>query len=164
MSDELCERLRELMSKATPGPWALDFTEVHGRLYGVRGITVSAEDSEGNPWLRLITGSGGAQSWTDKVCEPAGADDDEATLRLIVEAVNALPELLDTITRLKARVEELEGALRPFASFAVRIPDESPDALCIFPSWSRDDKPIATALDFRRARNTLTPPAEGGRD
>lgn len=60
-------------------------------------------------------------------------------------------------------IERLVEAARPFADFAKRIPDSSPNAMCIRPSWSLDDLPMATALDFRRLASALSSLKESGR-
>lgn len=80
--------LRRLVEEATPGLWTADGTEV---LCGPRTAFMGGGDA-----IEL-----------------------EANAALIVAAVNALPELLDRLealtaelSRLTARVEELEGALK----------------------------------------------------
>jgi len=82
---DICERLRELLAKATPGPWAVD----------------------GPPHNQIV--------WSgpdDRVCfmthsDGADVERDKATAALIVEAVNALPDLLATIESLRAELAEV---------------------------------------------------------
>lgn len=92
-------RLKELMSAATPGPWQLQ---------------------DGCSWRRIGTaGHDGnvlcpdTYSRTDRHPDlTAGKGEDlYANLRLIVEAVNALPDLLATIARLESENVELRQSL-----------------------------------------------------
>jgi hypothetical protein len=78
MSPEKIAKLRELLAKATPGPWTFPNLEAEY----TSGFEFYGRDDE------KIMGASGHWS-TD---EPS---DDDA--RLIVEAINALPELLDAV-------------------------------------------------------------------
>lgn len=91
------DTLGRLIEAATEGPWRLDFTELHGRRYGLNGIVSAAIDEESDPpgpVTRLMTGSGGARSWTEYVVKATGADNDENDYALIVALRNSAPTLL----------------------------------------------------------------------
>jgi hypothetical protein len=69
-----------------------------------------------------------------------------------------IDEAVDEIESLKARIEELEGALRPFSDFANRFGDTARDD-----SWQITQNPSGngnlTMGDCRTARATLQPKA-----
>ena len=84
--------LRALLAGASPEPW---FTHPHD----VPG--------EPFPWSSSVFWTGGAQDAVPRVIV-ARADNPDATL--IVEAVNALPGLLDELERLWAALGQMEVA------------------------------------------------------
>lgn len=92
MTDELVQRLRELEVKATPGPW-----EGSGR------------DDCGYGWLHGLSGSRHLMHGQYRE-QPHDA-------RFIAALRNALPLLLDELTRLKSSLEEQRKALRAVRGF-----------------------------------------------
>lgn len=84
MNTEERKRLRELCDKATPGPW--------------RKVVCNKEDG----WSCVM---GEHEAVTDGV-QTGEMNGDNADF--IAAARNALPELLDEVERLRARVERLE--------------------------------------------------------
>lgn len=76
MTTEIITRLRELLAKAAPGPWYVDYTPKN--------------DDDGT-----LVRSPDRRWWTAKVPFASEAD-------LIVAAVNALPALLDRLEKLEA--------------------------------------------------------------
>lgn len=119
---DVIARLRELLTKATPGPWEAG-ESTFGAAIGGHGITVASVSGRGRD-------------------RPAMAD-----AALIVDAVNALPALLDERDRLLAVVE------------AARALDESLFAyreLCCMRSddpkrWEKHDR-LVRALDEQDER------------
>lgn len=57
--------------------------------------------------------------------------------------------LIEEVARLRARVEKLEGAMRPFGDFDCGV-DGDPDE-----EWFRHDGDVLMAGDFQRARAAL---------
>lgn len=104
----LVERLRFLMAKATEGPWA-----------------VVGRDS---PLTSLISANSGEETRNGGiyVARTQGPDSDH-NVALIVEAINALPNLLDRITTAS------KGEWHPRIGERVEVRDDYPDA----PSWQR---------------------------
>ena len=95
---ERLTELRELLAKATPGPW------VKAELaYVITGLEL-------NP-------SPGVSERKTTAYRPV--DDNLATA-----AVNALPDLLTLLKQQAVRIGELEEGLRPFASFAEHATDQ----------------------------------------
>ena len=99
-TDAQVERLRDLLGKATPGPWTANTDHTRKREYG-GGITmwetpvqVGAPENMGNTIASVGMGGPGAIH--------SGRDDVEANATLIAELRNAAPALLDTIAALKA--------------------------------------------------------------
>jgi hypothetical protein len=105
------ERLRELLGKATPGPWRVGETAIHGRKYGGRWVEVA--DGETRKSLIPISGTGGSVSYTSEVVNVQLHDDNDANAALIAESRNALPALLDALT---AAEDEKHGALNQLDS------------------------------------------------
>jgi hypothetical protein len=73
-------------------------------------------------------------------------------------------ELRDELTRTAALLKEAREVIEPFAKWAGRVPDGAPDALVICSTMNDPGGPygIATALDFRRARQFLDNLDKGG--
>jgi hypothetical protein len=92
--------LRRLLAEATPGPWEWWTSCSWRRLSQAGGpdggVLCPMVASDGHPDLSV-------------------SEEDRA---LIVAAVNSLPELLDTLDRLRNENAELREALRPFATKA----------------------------------------------
>ena len=109
-TDELVERLRDLLGKATPGPWQATYEE---------GTKLRDEHGDLLGWLSHTHLRGRRPS-----------NEVNANAALIAELRNAAPALLDTIAALKSenrelldvlekqdtRIEALEGALREIAN------------------------------------------------
>lgn len=99
------QRLRELMEKATPGPWRL-------KTSGNFGNMIEA-DSGKRSGLHLDDGMRSVASY--QYCGPSDRYDEQeattaATGELIVAAVNALPALLARIAELEAEREKVLAA------------------------------------------------------
>lgn len=112
-------RLRELLAKATPGPWMVQ---------------------DGCSWRRI-----GTHSHDGDVLCPTNQNDGhpdliasdgkrDHNLRLIVAAVNALPGLLDHFDAAEKRAGEAEDELQ--SALAVRLPD--------WMAWTKDLRKAAT--------------------
>jgi hypothetical protein len=107
------DTLRELLAKATPGPWAVDLTlnEALGGCYwreiraGEHGSTLGEVFHDlGDP-------------------DPSLTDEDAAAnAALIVALRNEAPDLLDTIDRLQSQVADAE---RDWAPYAAKAPCET---------------------------------------
>jgi hypothetical protein len=124
---ELAGRLRELMAKATPGPWYQAgqpwFRTGSGVLAGspdphVGFLIIDTESWDGERGEYLD--NGGALPLADP-------DDDAAYIAAVdPQTVAGLLDAIDRLTTesdaLRARVETLEGALKPFADEAARVP------------------------------------------
>jgi hypothetical protein len=110
------ERLRELLARATPGPWAYRPQE-----YDDWGFIRRSETDDG--WRPVVAISRAGEMGTEEALNEhrwKGTDPYRPNGELITEAVNALPHLLDTldeqaarIKRLEAEVASLRGALTP---------------------------------------------------
>jgi len=90
VSPEKIAELRELLAKATPGPW--EVWDKRGRPLRLHWREDPADPST---W----TGKSGPGDWGIKPFMPKTLDD----AHLIVAAVNALPELLDAASLLRPR-------------------------------------------------------------
>jgi len=94
MSDTIRERLRELVEKATPGPWGLNSCE---------GTNGGDECWQAGPHQDIYRPDG--DGFGTPVVDIEGGDDQtKANAALIVEVVNALPALLDELDTLERRV------------------------------------------------------------
>lgn len=102
MTDDIKARLRELLAKATPGPW---FTLDPPWLPGGSETSILAESPD--PHVARFICDFDLWALDDDEDRKSECPDDDA--RLIVECVNALPDLLDHIETLEARIAELEG-------------------------------------------------------
>lgn len=78
-------KLRELLAKATPGPWEWRDDQMSVPEWPVVQWTIS-------PGVLIADTNNGT---------PGGDEIDQANAALIVAAVNALPSLLDTIERMQ---------------------------------------------------------------
>jgi hypothetical protein len=76
------KKLRELLAKATPGPWVVD-----------------EDNREGYKWNNHIVNNEGRIAFMAH--KPGDNEQWEAAAHLIVAAVNALPALLDEVERLR---------------------------------------------------------------
>lgn len=119
MSD-VVERLRELLAKATPGLWKAHERPHSGTITGptAASFVYVGDDPDDNLQrvLRCYTTVGFG-----------GVAERQANLQLIVEAINALPDLLDEILSLRAQVASaVEGERTASASY-----DETADVLYV---------------------------------
>jgi hypothetical protein len=100
VSPEQVARLRELLAKATPGPWSIyehsarDLNAVMEELFYQASQT---EDRQDKLWL--LNADGKCPGLTG--CGPTSA----ANAALITEAVNALPALLNQIEAMRSALE-----------------------------------------------------------
>jgi hypothetical protein len=102
------EKLRGLLERATPGPWRWEDRPKHGKAQVTYHTDVGG----------IVAGDAHMVAWfgdSETYYPTDGTPPNEHDLALLLEAVNALPDLLDALTRQQQRVERLEGALRPFA-------------------------------------------------
>jgi len=125
------ERLRELRAKATLGKWKphKDYPEC-----------IIAPDDANNWAIARCDDDAGFNSHGDDVS-------DQSNAALIVEAINALPALLDAVE-----------ALEPFAREAERLPWNAEDAATYEAGCDEDCDPIPSLFvvrDLRRARAAL---------
>lgn len=102
-AERLAERLRELLAKATPGPWGIWFEQIDGK--ADRAIQelieqVHATNPIGNS-LVMLDADGKCPAITG--CGPTSV----ANAALIVEAVNALPTLLARIAAMKSAIQHV---------------------------------------------------------
>ena len=100
MNTEKRKRLRELAEKATPGPW--------------RKVVCNKEDG----WSCVM---GEHEAVTDGV-QTGEMNGDNADF--IAAARNALPELLDEVERLRARVEVLEEVRKAAEEVSYKYSDD----------------------------------------
>lgn len=118
------QRLREAMDGVTPGPWVAKQTVIHGNEYGgwwLEGIDLDPEDATRPERLVLISGSGGARSYTTRIIDRQIHDDNEANMKWFAlcspDNIGALlaERAADraTIASLRSKLEEAEGALPP---------------------------------------------------
>ena len=120
-------KLRDLMAKATPGPWEIDTERSEGE-YGSAPDTSTGYDDfligafiDGK-WATLLT----TENSTVKEIEEDYDEDyhrawdriGEVNANLAMAAVNALPELLDRIAAKDAMIANMRKALAPFATEA----------------------------------------------
>jgi len=87
------QKLRELLAKATPGPW--ENSNGHIGLY----------IEERPEWSAIAN----VEHHPD---QGASADEGNSNAALIVAAVNALPDLLDEVERLRKPAQELEATVK----------------------------------------------------
>lgn len=166
MSD-IEQRLREAMDGVTPGPWVAKQTVIHGNEYGgwwLEGIDLDPEDATRPERLVLISGSGGARSYTTRIIDRQIHDDNEANMKwFALCSPDNIGALLDeraadraTIASLRSKLEEAEGALEPFASLIDAL-DRVPDAaeIAALPSAKIDQVLSLKVGDLRRARRAL---------
>jgi hypothetical protein len=103
--------LRELLEKATPGPWFAS-----DRKTGAAKIDVFAEDGDSVQTASHVARCGGKPPERAMLSELDGiwessriAREGQANAALIVAAVNALPGLLNEISRLRIELEASHG-------------------------------------------------------
>lgn len=125
-------RLKELMSAATPGPW--EATERHGyhEILGPRGRA----DWYGRKGVWAV-----AYADTDR-----DEDEQEANAALIVEAVNALPDILATIARLESERAADDDMRNVGEALMEAIRDYAPSAF--MRGWSPCDCPSEIVGDL----------------
>lgn len=126
----LIERLRELLEKATPGPY---------RAHDHRGMArVGADPADwiGYAWVGRITENSGPNGAFDARWLDADRRKDackeyreraEHDVALVAEALNALPVLLDAIASLEAALTEVK---RLWAKFPHTVTIEEEKLLC----------------------------------
>lgn len=113
--NETVERLRGLMSKATPGPWESLVTDSNELLLAMYNDAAKVEDRVAG----LIFSGGVPGAFGHGVtiatmnARRKTLDMDEASAALIVEAINSLPALLAERDRLRAALDEIESLLIP---------------------------------------------------
>lgn len=91
--------IRELLAKATPGPWK--YEEGAGHAYN---RIVGSDSVQVHGWKERINGIGNA-SYSDRVCENLGDmqhDGPFANVELIITLRNEIGPLLDRVERLEA--------------------------------------------------------------
>lgn len=93
---ELCERLRKLMAEASPQPWVYRPSEYDDWGW-IRGVE---KDSDIGRYRPIVANAKNSDVSFDDMDEyrRAGTDPYGPNAMLIVEAVNALPALLDALT------------------------------------------------------------------
>lgn len=103
--------LRELLAKATPGPWK-------------PSVWI---ETDGNEWR--ATGPGHEEHAHDYGSEPGSPDEQsaQADATLIVALVNAAPDLLDEVERLRARDEDQTALVNSLHAEAQRARTEAHD-------------------------------------
>ena len=108
--------LEKLLAEATPGPWRICETTIHGRKYGgcwVEGPETDDGDGRPHGMLIPISGSGGSMSYTTRVVDVQGHDHNDANARLIAltpslaAALLVAEKALRDISRQK-KTDELE--------------------------------------------------------
>jgi hypothetical protein len=109
---EEAEKILELAKKATPGPWQVNETIVHGVTYGINGVVSSSE----NPVA--TNHNHGVKSWSSFVATPAhghGTNYDQDAGKNMQFIASANPA---SITRLLERLLKLEDAIPLLAKLA----------------------------------------------
>jgi hypothetical protein len=114
MSDMTPEKAQALLDGATPGPWKVCETTIHGIKYGgcwIEGPDV--DDGDGRPQgvLIPISGSGGARSYTTRLVDIQDHDHNDANAALIAAAPDPARTVIAQaaeITNLQARVADAE--------------------------------------------------------
>lgn len=103
--------IEKAMEGVTPGTWGAHQTVIHGRAYGGHWVEVADEDQ-----LIQISGSGGARSYTQRVFDTQGHDDNEANARYVA-ACNpvAMREVL-ALARQAEALQRENAELRAFAA------------------------------------------------
>lgn len=144
MTKDDLDKLRELLAKATPGPWEYR-PDKYDDWGFIRGPEV--ERSYGRAKMVVALSRDGPDEKDHSEHRRDGTDPYEANGRLIVAAVNALPSLI-------GRIDMLEKGLRPFTLAPIGSGKDPPEP---FPS---DDTQVAfianvTFGDFRTARSIL---------
>lgn len=122
MYDDLVARLRELLAKATPGPWEVDTIENDGA-YGsgpdaVHGFKSPVMlDAEGKALFDAYNSDliEVHEEYDEDSCH-AWDEQGRANFALVAAAVNALPDLLATIESLRAELAEANLTLVAFAA------------------------------------------------
>ena len=128
-------KLREALDGVTPGPWVAKQTVIHKNEYGgwwLEGIDLDPEDATRPERLILISGSGGARSYTTRIIDRQIHDDNEANMKwFALCSPDNIGTLLAeraadraTIASLRSKLEEAEGALKAAREF---IADEFND-------------------------------------
>lgn len=137
------ERLRSLLAEASPGPWVYrpDKYDDWGWIRGVE------QDSDIGRYRPIVANAKNSNVGEAAMAEhrSAGTDPYGPNALLIVEAVNALPALLDTIERQRA-------LLKPFAIAADDLEDRHGDHADI---WEAPAAMSILAGDLRAVRSAL---------
>ena len=104
MNDQL-DKLRKLEQAATPGPWRVGLPN-NGGLGNSRYIMRSRgiKSPNAGDWITVV--SGGEDDWG---IEQGVLNPDDAVF--IAAARNALPQLLDELAELRAKLEAMAGEL-----------------------------------------------------
>jgi hypothetical protein len=110
LTDDEIKALRDGCEGVTPGPWVTRVTTIHGKEYGKRWIERADEE------LLLISGTGGARSYTREIVEAQKHDDSDTNAAHIARCdPTTIAELCNRLLSAEARVRVLEGALREIA-------------------------------------------------
>lgn len=170
-------RLRELLSKATPGPYRAHDHEDMARVgedpskwIGYAWVGRIKETSGPNGefdagWAKMDRRNDGSKEYRERASIDA---------HLVAETLNTLPALLDELTSLREANAKMCEALKPFAracdAFDYWMPEVMPNFA--YPSHSTDitfaheDCPTAVGRldesDFRKAAAALPPPPADG--
>lgn len=106
---ELCERLKGLLAKATPGPWMVkNYPAI-----------IRQNPMESEPPQLFIMEEGDEYPEGPSIIEDGFVTERaEHDAALIVEAVNALPTLLSALEAQAARLDEARRVIEPFAEHA----------------------------------------------
>lgn len=145
------ERLRELMEKATSLPWQSkhDYT-IEGE-FSIIGNVDGEIHHDGCEYTYTAIAD---------IYQNEDVEQDRANLRLILEAINALPDLLSHIDALEARVEEAEtiagiAAIPDVAGMAERLEaaeralEEAVEVLRPFADLDHEEEAAASLLGAR---------------
>lgn len=114
------DTIRKLLDAATPGPWKVCETTIHGAKYGgcwVEGPDVDDGDGRPHGLLIPITGSHGATSYTTRLLDRQPHDHNDANARLIAAA----PDLAAEVLRLRAELAAAREALRLAGNVAMSV-------------------------------------------
>ncbi len=109
--------IRAMLDAATPGPWRVCETTIHGRKYGgrwVEGPEYERDDGCVQGMLIPISGSGGARSFTTRLVEQQDHDHNDANARLIAAAPDLAALALsrgEALAKAEAEIARLRMAL-----------------------------------------------------
>lgn len=132
LTDGQIRELLEGCEGATPGPWTTCVTSIHGKEYGKRWV--ERADKE----LLLISGTGGARSYTREIVEAQKHDDSDINAAHIARCdPDTIKELCTRVLAAEARVKVLEDALKAAADSMTCKPN-GPEAAHYCPNCDND--------------------------